>query len=224
MANALVVNISTGPITVLKYDRIINPGVAAGFIVGDTAAHVITALGGATAIAGVLLVTDVPSGQTADVALATGDTGVAADLAAPAGQAAAGTTGRIADAGHVHPIGTVADAQAGVGLMVVFTRDIADAATADYDIVLTEKVEVLEVIVQKRGSAGGAANTVQLKKGATAVSDAISINIADATAARQTTIDDAQSTYAIGATLRLAVVKAGGNAACHVTVIGVTRA
>jgi hypothetical protein len=109
------------------------------------------------------------------------------------------------------------------GAPVIFTRDFADVATADFDTVVPEKFELLEVIVQKRGGAGAAGNTVQVKKAAAAVTDAIVTNIADQVAARQGTIDDVSSTFNAGDTLRITNTKAGGNAALHVTIIGAKR-
>lgn len=119
----------------------------------------------------------------------------------------------------------VADGQTTPGTLVAFTRNIADAASADYDIVMAEKVEVLDVVVEKRGGAGGAADTVTVKNGATAITDAIDINDADKTISRPTTIDDAQATINAGGTLRISVNNGGaGNAAVHVTVLAVKRA
>lgn len=119
--------------------------------------------------------------------------------------------------------GNVATA-GGTGIPLIATYDIADAASADYDIVVPEKVEVLDTWAQKRGANGGAANTIQIKNGANAISGALSLNINDTTLARATTIDDAYSTIAAGGTLRFTTVKAGGNAACMAAVLYVKRA
>lgn len=117
----------------------------------------------------------------------------------------------------------VSDVQTGVGQLVCYTFSIADAATADYDRVLAEKFEALDIIVQKRGGAGTGTCTVQLKNTANAVSDVIDVADADKVLSRPTTIDDAFSTFAIGDTMRLSVVD-GGNSAILVTVIGIKRA
>lgn len=119
--------------------------------------------------------------------------------------------------------GNVSNAQTGVGALVCYTFDIADAANADYDRVLAEKFEVLDVVVQKRGGAGGASATVTVKNGANAITDAIDINDADKTLSRPATIDDAYSTVAAAGTLRCSVVD-GGDSSILVTVIGVKRA
>lgn len=118
----------------------------------------------------------------------------------------------------------VANANVSPGSLVVHQFEIADAATADYDITITDKIEVLDVLVQKTAGAGGAVNTVQMKSTASAISDVMSINIADTTLARALTINDANSVIVAGGILRASVIKAGGNAACKITVIGIKRA
>lgn len=120
-------------------------------------------------------------------------------------------------------VGNVAVA-GGTGIPLVATYNIADAASADYDVVVPEKIEVIDAWAQKRAANGGAANTVQVKNGANAITNAMDLNINDTTLARATTIDDAQSTIAAAGTLRFAVVKAGGNAACMAAVKYVKRA
>jgi hypothetical protein len=117
----------------------------------------------------------------------------------------------------------VADAQTTPGTMVVFTKAIADAASADYDVVMAEKIEVLDVTVQKRNGAGGAGGTVTVKNGANAITDAIDINDADKLLSRAASIDDAFSTINAAGTLRFSVVD-GGDSSILVTVIGVKRA
>lgn len=166
----------------------------------------------------------VATGKIADLAVATGKL---ADLGVTTAKLAnlAVTTGKVADGAITAP--KVADAAATVGapgVPTVRVFDIADAASADYDIVLDHKEEVIDVVVQKRGAAGGAVNTVQVKNGANAITDAMSINVADQTLVRPTTIDDAQSTVIATGTLRVSTVKAGGNAACLVTVTTLRRA
>lgn len=112
----------------------------------------------------------------------------------------------------------------GTGIPQVAVFDIADAASADYDIAVLEKIEVLDIVAQKTAANGGAANTVQAKSTAAAISDAMSLNINDTTLARAATINDANSTIAAGGILRASVVKAGGNAACKLMVTYVKRA
>lgn len=105
-----------------------------------------------------------------------------------------------------------------------FEFSVADGATADLDFVIANKFEIREVLIEKRGGAGGAVNTIQVQTGGgVAITDAISINIADNTLARSATVDDANSTIAAGGTLRIRRVKAGGNAQCSVLVRGFMR-
>jgi hypothetical protein len=115
----------------------------------------------------------------------------------------------------------VVNSQVRASAEVVYVLNIADAATADYDIIVEDAFEVAEVVCQKRGAAG-AGNTVQVKKGATAISDAIAC-ATDTNITRSATIDDAQSSLAAGDTLRTTVTRAAGNGACLVTIRGVRR-
>lgn len=111
------------------------------------------------------------------------------------------------------------------GVEVVTVVAVPDAATGDVDVVLTHKTEVLSVEVIKTGAAGGASDTITVKNGATAITDAMDINVADKTVVRPTTIDDAQTVIAAAGTLRVTRTKASGaNAACRVIVRGVRRA
>lgn len=115
------------------------------------------------------------------------------------------------------------DSQVKACLVMAYNFSIADAANADYDIVVADKVEVIDVTVQKRGGAGGAGGTVTVKNAADAITDAIDINDADKTLSRPTTIDDAFSTINAGGTLRVSVNDAA-NSAVMVTVLCLLRA
>ena len=95
---------------------------------------------------------------------------------------------------------------------------VARSATADYDIVVDSKVEVIDVLVLKQGGAGGAANTVQVKSTAATISEAISINIAQDAVARNAVRTQANALIPAGGKLRASVIKAGGNAAVEVIV------
>jgi hypothetical protein len=138
---------------------------------------------------------------------------------------AAGEYRRIRFPSSAAPIASnVADNNVAPGTPVVHVFSIADAASADYDLVITDKIEVIDVVAMKTSTAGGAANTVTIKNASTAITGALSLNIADTTLARATTIDDAASTIDAGGTLRASIAKAGGNAACKVFVYGIKRA
>lgn len=98
---------------------------------------------------------------------------------------------------------------------------IAGVATADFDVVCSEKFEVIDVLVQKRNGAG-AANTIQVKNGATAISDAIATAV-DNALTRAASIDDAASTIAAAGTLRITGTRAAGTLDALVTVWGFIR-
>lgn len=99
---------------------------------------------------------------------------------------------------------------------------LPDAATADYDFVVPEKMEIVDVLCIK--DAAGAANTVQIKNGAgTAISDAIATAV-DKTVTRAGTLDKATRVLASGATLRITNTRAAGSSACYVFVRYIPRA
>ena len=119
-----------------------------------------------------------------------------------------------ADGGAVAPL---ADAATVAGIMLVHRIDVADAATGNVDVTLTYKERVIDAWLVKTGGAGGASDTIQVKNGATAVSDAMSINVAQKAVVRAATIDDAAWEIAAGGTLRVTRTKASANnVACTV--------
>lgn len=124
-------------------------------------------------------------------------------------------------------IANVADDAVVGGIEVVHVIDIANGVTADKDVVLTHKTEILSVEVVKKAGAGGVGDTITVKNGATAITDAMSINVADKVVVRAATIDDAQTVIAAAGTLRVAMVNGaagGNNTACRVIVRGIRRA
>jgi hypothetical protein len=118
----------------------------------------------------------------------------------------------------------VADSNVVGGVPVVHIIPIPDAATGDVDVVLTHKTRVIDCWAVKTGANGGAANTVQLKSAANAITNALDINVNDQTVVRAGTIDDARHVLDAGGTLRVTRTKAGGNAACIVYVMAVRSA
>lgn len=115
----------------------------------------------------------------------------------------------------------IPDNNTGAGIPVVHEFVIADAATADYDLQIEEKFEVIDVIVRKSGA--GAGNTVQIKNVVagvgTAITDAIAAAV-DKTVTRAGTIDPAQEVVLAGNKLRASVTRAAGSGAMKVTVLG----
>src|SRR3990167_8302855 len=101
---SLVRNLHIVPVTLPSpYHKILKPG--GGFVVADTVANVVAALGGAGEIAGVLLVIDAVDANPTDEPL-TGDYGLVGDITtiAPDDAAAAGTSSLVARADHKHAI------------------------------------------------------------------------------------------------------------------------
>ena len=123
------------------------------------------------------------------------------------------------------PADPIVDGDTAGGLQSSFLFSIADVATQDFDVVLDHKIEVLEVLVHKRGGAGGAANTLQVKNAANAITEAMSINVAQDAVVRNATNTFANAVIdpAVGGKLRFSLVKAGGNAACFVIVNFIRR-
>jgi hypothetical protein len=108
------------------------------------------------------------------------------------------------------------------GVPIVIYVDVADGSTADIDTTITNKLMILDVVVEKRAGAGGASDTITVKNAANAITNAMSINVADQTIVRAGTIDDAQSTINAAGTLRVTRTKASANnVACQVRVIAV---
>jgi hypothetical protein len=111
------------------------------------------------------------------------------------------------------------------GIPVVHTFAIPAAASADYDITLTHKTEVLSVSFQKRAAAaGGVSLSVTVKNSTNAVTNAVNMNAAgDTDMFNASTIDDAFSVIAAGGTLRVTTAVVASDSAMLVTVLGVRR-
>ena len=175
----------------------------------------------------------VPSGAKLDLSEATGilllaaGEIVAADLATNAVtttkiNALAVTAAKIA-AGILDGAkqANVADANAIGGIPVLHRIDIADGASADTDVTLTHKTRILDAWLVKTAGAGGASDTITVKNGADAITDAMDINVADKIMVRAGEIDDAKHEIAAAGTLRIAMNKSSGNnTACTVYVLG----
>lgn len=119
----------------------------------------------------------------------------------------------------------VADGAVLGGVEVTFVIAVADGATADQDITVTNKTEITFIEVQKGASAGGANDKITVKNGATAITDAMDINVSGKVIVRPATMDPAQTVISAGGTLRVTRTKASAaNVACRVIVRGVSRA
>jgi len=152
--------------------------------------------------------------------------GLESDISsALAAEIAAREAGDLDDTNTGANVATLLDNAVIGGIPVVFIVDVPDGATGDVDVVSTDKVEVIEVVVVKKAAAGGASDTITVKNGATAITNAMDINIADKAIVRAGSIDDAASAIAAGGTLRVTRTKiAAANVACRVEIFAVRRA
>lgn len=117
---------------------------------------------------------------------------------------------------------TVANNAVSAAVLSTYAFAIPDAAgDVDYDIVVADKFQVVDVVVRKSGV--GAGNTVQIKNGATAITDAIAAAV-DKAVTRAGTIDPAQETVLAAGTLRCTAHRAAGSMLAQVTVYGFIRA
>jgi len=102
--------------------------------------------------------------------------------------------------------------------IISLRASITDAATANYDHTTTRGLTVIDAIIHKTDAHAAAVNTVQVLETANAITDTIGGNINLNLVDRAASIADAFQTIAAAGTLRLAVVRAGGNGAYDVVV------
>lgn len=101
--------------------------------------------------------------------------------------------------------GTVAKVVANVnviGGLPVLHRVTCTALSGDVDVTLTHKTRVVDVWAVAT-ALGGVGDTVTVKNGANAISNALDLNVADTTVVRAGTLDDAQWDVAAAGTLRV---------------------
>lgn len=116
--------------------------------------------------------------------------------------------------------GGVIDASNIVGGATVLHRiDLAAGALADTDVVLTNKTRVIDAFLILRG-AGVATTTLQVKNGASAITNAMAASGSDQALVRAATIDDAAWEIAAGGTLRVTSATGASQPAATVYVIG----
>ena len=115
-------------------------------------------------------------------------------------------------------IAVVADDNVIGGIPVVHRIDIADGA-ADTDVTLTHKTRIIDVVVIKTATAGGAGDSIVIKNSANAITDVIVLNDSDKVISRASTIDDAFHEIAASGTLRCTTLNNTNNA-CTVYVHG----
>ena len=116
----------------------------------------------------------------------------------------------------------LADAAVIGGIPVLHRIDVAAGATGNVDVTLTYKTRVTDVHLVKRSAAGGGAGTIQVFNGANAITNAMSIDVADQIIVRPTTLDDAYWEIAAAGTLRVTRTRtASTDETCTVFVRGV---
>jgi hypothetical protein len=170
---------------------------ALGTVAALASAHIFVGNGGGVA-------TDVA--VTGDVTISnTGVTAIGAGKVTNAMVVPAALDGTVAK--------VVADVNVIGGIPVTF-RITAAALTGDIDVVMTHKIRVIDAYCINT-AAGGAADTIIVKNGATAITDAMDINKADKVITRAGTIDDAAYEIAAAGTLR---VSGASGATCEVVV------
>lgn len=115
---------------------------------------------------------------------------------------------------------TVAAGTTTPGIIVCIPVPVSGTSSVDVDTVILEKFEVIDVICRK--DTAGTGNTITVKNGTTAISDAI-VFATDKAVTRAGTIDTAQNVIAANGTLRVSASRSAGSVAGLVTVIGVIR-
>ncbi len=104
-------------------------------------------------------------------------------------------------------VGTVADANVVGGIPLLYRIDVAAGANGNVDVVVTHKIRVINAWLVLRG-AGVASATLQVKNGASAITDAMAASGSDKAVVRAAQLDDAAWEIAAAGTLR--VTGAGG--------------
>ena len=85
---------------------------------------------------------------------------------------------------------------------LLFRFELAAGALADTDIIVTEKIRVIDAFLILRG-AGVASTTLQVKNLTNAISQAMAASGSDQAVVRSATLDDANWEISVGGTLRV---------------------
>ena len=119
-----------------------------------------------------------------------------------AGAAGAGITGAA--------LKFAADANV-IGAVPVLHRIAVDGGAAEnVDVVLTHKTRIIDARAVHTGGAGDTSDTIQVKNGTSAITNAMDWSGADKALVRAAEIDDAAHEIAAGGTLRIATVDGDG--------------
>lgn len=113
-------------------------------------------------------------------------------------------------------VATVANVNTDGGIPVLY-RITASALTGDVDVTVEHKIRVLDVWCVAT-AAGGASDTIIVKNGTTAITDAIDMNVSDKVVKRAGTIDDAQHEIDASGTLKVSGASA---VTCEVYVLAI---
>lgn len=120
-------------------------------------------------------------------------------------------------------LATLADSSTVGGIPLIIRVDVPAGATGNVDVTpLASKIRVINAWLVKNANAGGGAGTITVNNGATAITDAMSINVAAKTVVRCATIDMAQWEIAAAGTLRIVRTRsASTDEGCTVFVEGI---
>jgi hypothetical protein len=104
-----------------------------------------------------------------------------------------------------------------IGALPVIHRVMATALTGDVTVVLTHKTRILDVWAMAVG-AGGAGDTITVKNVATAITNALDLNVGDKVSVRAGTFDTAACEISAGANL---VISGASGVNAQVYILGV---
>ncbi len=99
-------------------------------------------------------------------------------------------------------VANVANANVLGGIPVVYRIDITAGALGNTDVVVTDKIRVIDAWLVLRG-AGVSTTTLQVKNGANAIGSLMAASGSDQAVVRNASLDDAQWEIAAGGTLRI---------------------
>lgn len=157
-----------------------------------------------------------------EATVANAATGGKPSIAATGGDTNIGLLLQSKGTGQVTLVSNLAESNVIGGHPVVYMVPVPAGATGNVDIITTYKTRVLDVLVIKKTAAGGGAGTIQVLNGASAITDAMSIDVADQTMVRPTTLNDANWEIAAAGTLRITRTRtASSDESCLVVVTGV---
>ncbi len=100
-------------------------------------------------------------------------------------------------------VANVAASNATGGIPVLFVVPVAGGEAGDVDVTMAPKVRVVDAWAVHTGGAGEESDTLQVKNGTSAITDAMSWAGADNTVVRAASIDDSKHEIAAGGTLRV---------------------